>query len=219
MGSIHSFLLDEDMAPKQLAICRDCYPWLEQQEITCPQVPAVDREYQFLVLVVKGDHIGGDIHSVKLPSRQHISCERKYLCAMDMVFTLDELPFAASHCVKSLNGAKVLAFHGEMGAGKTTFIHAICEAMQVRGNVSSPTFALVNEYRTDAGDVIYHMDWYRLKDEAEALQAGMEEYLYSGRTCLVEWPDRAPDLLPENTVHLRLEVLDPRTRRLYSDFD
>ena len=85
--------------------------------------------------------------------------------------------------------------------------------MGVIGNVSSPTFALVNEYRTRAGETIYHMDWYRLKDEEEALRAGMEEYLYSGARCLVEWPDRAPRLLPPGTVHVFLEILGPETRK------
>jgi tRNA threonylcarbamoyladenosine biosynthesis protein TsaE len=133
---------------------------------------------------------------------------------MDIVYTLAELPAVAPRVLEALDGRRIVALHGDMGAGKTTFVHACCETLGVEGNVSSPTFALVNEYRTGAGETIYHMDWYRLKDEEEALQAGMEEYLYSGARCLVEWPDRAPGLLPENAAHLYLEVLDPQTRRL-----
>src|ERR1700722_2691844 len=103
-----------------------------------------------------------------------------HLCAMDIVYTLGELPTVAARVLEALDGRRIVALHGDMGAGKTTFVHACCEALGVDGNVSSPTFALVNEYRTRGGDTIYHMDWYRLKDEEEALQAGMEEYLYSG---------------------------------------
>lgn len=133
---------------------------------------------------------------------------------MDIVYSLEELPSAATRLLKEVGAPRVIALHGDMGAGKTTFTHAFCEALGVEGNVSSPTFALVNEYRTREGEGVYHMDWYRLRDEEEALRAGMEEYLYSGKTCLVEWPDRAPGLLPEGTVHAYLDVVDPRTRRL-----
>ena len=91
---------------------------------------------------------------------------------------------------------------------------AFCRALGVTGTVNSPTFSLVNEYRTPAGKTIYHMDWYRLKDEEEALRTGMEEYLYSGARCLVEWPDRAPGIFPPETVAVKIEALDPDTRRL-----
>jgi tRNA threonylcarbamoyladenosine biosynthesis protein TsaE len=133
---------------------------------------------------------------------------------MDIVYSLEELPAVAARLLSETGSPCVIALHGPMGAGKTTFTHAFCSALGVVGNVSSPTFALVNEYRTRAGAGVYHMDWYRLRDEEEALRAGMEEYLYSGKTCLVEWPERAPGLLPEGTVHAWLEVLDPATRRL-----
>jgi tRNA threonylcarbamoyladenosine biosynthesis protein TsaE len=132
---------------------------------------------------------------------------------MEIVFTLPELPGVAARFLKSIPGQKVIALHGEMGAGKTTFSTAFCQAIGVRGTVNSPTFSLVNEYHTPSGMIIYHMDWYRLRDEAEALLAGMEEYLYSGALCLVEWPERAPGILPPDTLHAYLEVLDPQTRR------
>jgi tRNA threonylcarbamoyladenosine biosynthesis protein TsaE len=136
---------------------------------------------------------------------------------MDILFTLEELPKVARQFLQTLGSRKVIALYGEMGAGKTTFTHALAQALDVNGHVASPTFSLVNEYRTKEGGLIYHMDWYRLKDEAEALQAGMEEYLFSGNLCLVEWPARAPGLLPEGTVSVHLEVVDPLTRRLIVD--
>lgn len=133
---------------------------------------------------------------------------------MDIVYSLEELPEVASRFLESLQLPATIALHGEMGAGKTTLIGAIGKALGVVGHISSPTFSLVNEYRTREGSTLYHMDWYRLKGPQEALQAGMEEYLYSGNTCLVEWPERAPGILPGDVVHVRLEVVDPFTRRL-----
>ncbi len=133
---------------------------------------------------------------------------------MDIIYLLSGLPEIARDFLEVLGDRKVVALYGEMGAGKTTFTHTLARALGVDGHVASPTFSLVNEYRTKDGKVIYHMDWYRLKDEAEALHAGMEEYLYSGNLCLVEWPERAPGLLPPETVEVHLEVVDLGTRRL-----
>ena len=133
---------------------------------------------------------------------------------MEIVFTLAALPEAAARLLDQVKEGGVIALHGEMGAGKTTFSTAFCKALGVTGTVNSPTFSLVNEYRTPTGETIYHMDWYRLRDEAEAVQAGMEEYLYSGALCLVEWPERAPGILPPETHHVLLEVIDAQTRRL-----
>lgn len=133
---------------------------------------------------------------------------------MEIVFTLATLPEAAARLLDQVKEGGVIALHGEMGTGKTTFSTAFCKALGVTGTVNSPTFSLVNEYRTPAGKTIYHMDWYRLRDEAEAVQAGMEEYLYSGALCLVEWPERAPGILPPGTRHVLLEVVDAQTRRL-----
>ena len=113
-------------------------------------------------------------------------------------------------------GKKVFAFHGAMGAGKTTFIHGLCEARHVRGMVSSPTFSIINEYQTPAGR-IFHVDLYRLQDELEAIRAGVEDCLYSGEICLVEWPERAPDILPEDTVHVSIEPIDPERRKIHAE--
>ncbi len=115
----------------------------------------------------------------------------------------------------------VVAFHGQMGAGKTTFIHALCDAKAVKDVVGSPTFSIINEYAfTENGTEkkIYHIDLYRLKDEEDAIQVGVEDCLYSDHICLVEWPDRAAGLFPEDTVHAYLELADAgkRTLRLLS---
>lgn len=133
---------------------------------------------------------------------------------MDIVYSLEELPTVASRFLETVRMPAVIALHGEMGAGKTTFISTLGKVLGVVGHLSSPTFSLVNEYRTGSGVIIYHMDWYRLKGPEEAVMAGMEEYLFSGRTCLVEWPERAPGILPGDAIHVWLEVVDPFTRRL-----
>lgn len=125
---------------------------------------------------------------------------------MEVNFTLDTIKDAAEKLLGLAGNKKVLAFHGEMGAGKTTFIHALCEVLGVTGSISSPTYSIINEYTTTAGILIYHMDLYRLKDEEEALNAGVEESLYSGNFCLVEWPERAPTLFPANTVNITITV-------------
>jgi tRNA threonylcarbamoyladenosine biosynthesis protein TsaE len=108
---------------------------------------------------------------------------------------------------------EVFAFHGEMGAGKTTFIHALCSLKGVTDTVGSPTFPIINEYEYPGGK-IYHIDLYRLKDEEEALRAGVEDVLYSGELCLVEWPDRAPGIFPPGTIELRIRVIDRDIREI-----
>ena len=105
-----------------------------------------------------------------------------------------------------------------MGAGKTTFIKALCQELGVTDNVSSPTFAIVNEYRSDeTGELIYHFDFYRINSIAEAFDMGYEEYFYSGDLCLVEWPEKIEQLLPEDTMVVRIEIIDEHTRRFTID--
>ncbi len=99
----------------------------------------------------------------------------------------------------------VILFEGPMGAGKTTLIKELCRQLGVAENVSSPTFALVNEYETAAGNLIYHFDFYRIKEEREALEMGVLEYFDSGSLCLVEWPSLIPNLLPENYLHVSMQ--------------
>jgi len=131
----------------------------------------------------------------------------------EWTFTIENINAVAKQFWESIDGSKVIALHGQMGAGKTTFVHALCDARQVYGSVGSPTFSIINEYSYDGG-TIFHIDLYRLKDEEEAMRAGVEDCLYSGNICLVEWPERIPHLFPENTVHAFIDVLDEKTRKL-----
>lgn len=133
---------------------------------------------------------------------------------MESKFNISGITIAAAEFIKNAGKHRVIAFHGEMGSGKTTFIKALCENLGVKDNVSSPTFSIINEYQLDNGSSIYHMDLYRLKSEAEALMAGIEECLYSGQWCLIEWPEKAPGLLPENTLHCFLTTLPDNERKL-----
>lgn len=133
---------------------------------------------------------------------------------MDTVFTLEQIHNIATQLWQEAKQYKVWAFNGEMGAGKTTFIHALCEILQVTGAVSSPTFAIINEYKSPVAGSIFHMDWYRLKDEDEAIQAGVEDCLYSGSLCLVEWPQKAEGLLPDDTLQVYISLVDWETRRV-----
>lgn len=108
---------------------------------------------------------------------------------------------------------RVIAFEGEMGAGKTTLIHAVYLAMGAQGNFGSPTFSIINEYEVN-NNPVYHIDLYRCKDEEEAIRAGVEDCLYSGHLCLVEWPSRAPGIFPEDTLRVTLGVTGESTRHI-----
>ena len=132
---------------------------------------------------------------------------------MTFTFNLDTIDQAAAQCWKIIGNRRVIAFHGQMGAGKTTFINALCRAKQVSSTVSSPTFSIINEYAYPGG-VLYHIDLYRLEQEEEAFRAGVEDCLYSGNICLVEWPERAEGLFPADTVNLFIDVINLETRKL-----
>ena len=131
----------------------------------------------------------------------------------EWTFTIEKIGEAAEAFWQTAGEAKVLAFYGEMGAGKTTFIHALCDAKKVSSTVGSPTFSIINEYSYPGGS-IYHIDLYRLKDEEEAIRAGVEDCLYSGHLCLVEWPARAEGLLPDDTIHVYIEPINKHTRHI-----
>lgn len=119
----------------------------------------------------------------------------------------DSLGQAARELASSLQGRSVFAFRGAMGAGKTTLTAALCQALGVTGDAtSSPTFAIHNEYATEDGRLIHHFDLYRLNDTAEALDAGLEDYLESGDLCFIEWPEVAEPLLPDDTVLVSIDV-------------
>ncbi|MDR0954507.1 MAG: tRNA (adenosine(37)-N6)-threonylcarbamoyltransferase complex ATPase subunit type 1 TsaE [Rikenellaceae bacterium] len=118
----------------------------------------------------------------------------------------DDLPEVADLLLQMLRPGGVVAFYGEMGAGKTTLIRAICERLGVQDNVNSPTFSIVNEYRTEAGEPIFHFDFYRIDRPEEALDFGSEEYLSSGYRCLIEWPEKVESLLADDIDRVYIRV-------------
>jgi tRNA threonylcarbamoyladenosine biosynthesis protein TsaE len=115
---------------------------------------------------------------------------------MNIIFSIDQLEEVAQQIITS-NPKKVILFHGEMGVGKTTLIKQLCKTLGVVGATSSPTFSLVNEYEADANQLIYHFDFYRLNKEEEALDMGIDDYLYSDNWCFIEWAEKIPNLIPE----------------------
>ena len=125
-----------------------------------------------------------------------------------------DLPRAARAFLAHKGTANVVAFYGAMGAGKTTFITALCEVLGVRDVVCSPTFTIVNEYRDGAGEPVYHFDFYRINKLSEALDIGVFEYFDSGALCLVEWPEMIVELLPEDALKVQILVEDAETRTL-----
>ncbi|MFC3200144.1 tRNA (adenosine(37)-N6)-threonylcarbamoyltransferase complex ATPase subunit type 1 TsaE [Parapedobacter deserti] len=132
------------------------------------------------------------------------------------VSSLTELPGAAAQIVAAGGNSRVFLFHGEMGAGKTTLIKAICDQLGVTDTTSSPTFAIINEYG-GAERPVYHFDFYRIKSEQEALDLGYEDYFYSGCYCFVEWPEKIAGLLPPDAVAVALTVLTNGNRRISID--
>ncbi|PKK35793.1 tRNA (adenosine(37)-N6)-threonylcarbamoyltransferase complex ATPase subunit type 1 TsaE [Siphonobacter sp. SORGH_AS_0500] len=126
--------------------------------------------------------------------------EKVFHCA-----SLTDLPETVRQVLAYGQDLRVWLFEGEMGAGKTTFVKALCRELGVLQTVQSPTFALVNEYSTDQNDTIYHFDFYRIKSEIEAFDIGVEEYFYSGNFCFVEWPSQIPHLWPEAYLSVRIE--------------
>ena len=135
---------------------------------------------------------------------------------MNVEYRLSEIKNVSQQLWNEAKAHKIWAFHGEMGAGKTTFIHALCEVLGVTDTISSPTFAIINEYKSDIAGTIFHSDWYRIKNEEEALQAGVEDCLLSGNLCLIEWPEKAPGILPADAFNIFIETVNEKTRRLYT---
>ncbi len=133
---------------------------------------------------------------------------------MDLKFSISEIKKAADWIIEISSPNKCFAFHGEMGAGKTTLITTICQQLGVTQSIGSPTFSIINEYVNSQGEILYHIDLYRLKDEQEAIVAGVEECIYSGHYCFVEWPEKAIGIFPESTVHCYLNSTGMDSRNL-----
>jgi tRNA threonylcarbamoyladenosine biosynthesis protein TsaE len=135
---------------------------------------------------------------------------------MDQVYTLEQTDQIAAQLVQNYAAHPVWVFQAPMGAGKTTLIAAIGRAMGIQQAMSSPTFSIMNEYEVK-GKLIYHMDWYRLESAAEARQAGVEAAMEEADLSLVEWPEKAPNLVPEHAVVFNIEFIDPDQRRIYTN--
>ncbi len=134
---------------------------------------------------------------------------------MTYLYTLSQINEAARWLLQQIGSKRVICFRGEMGAGKTTLIQAICRQWGVVGSFGSPTFPIIHVYGMEKGDeVVYHMDFYRLGGPEEAERAGVAEALHSGARCLVEWPDRVPEILPSEAVWVQIQVVDTDQRRL-----
>ena len=127
--------------------------------------------------------------------------------------SLDNIHEAAKQFIAAMGDNTVFAFYGKMGAGKTTFIKAVCEELGVTDVINSPTFAIVNEYRSDEnGELIYHLDFYRIKKLEEVYDMGYEDYFYSGALCFIEWPELIEELLPGDTVKVQIDEQEDGTR-------
>jgi len=131
-----------------------------------------------------------------------------------MIYSLEELPAVAAQLLEFGKLNPVWAFNAPMGSGKTTLIGQLCKQLDIKDNISSPTFSIINEYLTPDGKSICHMDWYRIKDEEEAIRTGVEDALYNHDLTFVEWPEKALQLLPDNTMFIQISILDNEKRRI-----
>jgi tRNA threonylcarbamoyladenosine biosynthesis protein TsaE len=131
-----------------------------------------------------------------------------------IIKNIDSIATAAQEFIAQMGNSKIFAFYGSMGAGKTTFVKALCETMGVTDTVNSPTFAIVNEYNTPSGVPIYHFDFYRIKQLAEVYDMGYEDYFYGQGICFIEWPELIEELLPEDTVCITIEELPDGSRMI-----
>lgn len=132
---------------------------------------------------------------------------------MEIEFLIDQLEEVAQKII-SANPNKVILFHGEMGVGKTTLIKQLCKVLGVKSATSSPTFSLVNEYEATNNQLVYHFDFYRLNQETEALDMGIDDYLYSGNWCFIEWAEKIPNLIPEAHSTISISILEDGKRSL-----
>ncbi|MDD6209024.1 MAG: tRNA (adenosine(37)-N6)-threonylcarbamoyltransferase complex ATPase subunit type 1 TsaE [Bacteroidales bacterium] len=130
---------------------------------------------------------------------------------------IDELPAAAKEFISQIGNKRVFALRGEMGAGKTTFIKSVCEALGVKDVINSPTFAIVNEYRSENDAPIYHFDFYRIRKIEEAFDFGYEEYIYSDAICFIEWPELIEELLPQDCTNVHIDIQNDGARIIHFD--
>ncbi len=128
---------------------------------------------------------------------------------------IDDLPGAAIELIKKSKGLTVWLLKGEMGAGKTTLAKSIVNQLGVKGVVTSPTFSIINQYGSEKDKIVFHLDLYRLKNESEAFDIGLEEYLNSGEICLIEWPERLEKLMPNQYFEVQIEPYDSLKRKIY----
>ena len=132
---------------------------------------------------------------------------------MDIIIKdIEHIREAAREFIKQIGDRHVFAFYGKMGAGKTTFVKAICEELGVEDVITSPTFAIINEYTTGKGDSLFHFDFYRIKKLEEVYDMGYEDYFYSGALCFIEWPELIEDILPDDAVHVSITEQEDGSR-------
>ncbi len=131
-----------------------------------------------------------------------------------MIYKLQHISQAVQYILQTIGNAKIICFTAPMGAGKTTLINEICKQLGVTDATSSPTFSIINQYKTIDDAIVYHLDLYRVKDEEEAIQAGVEEVLYSGNYCFVEWPQVAATFMPDGAVNVSIEILNKVERKV-----
>ncbi|MBK5203258.1 MAG: tRNA (adenosine(37)-N6)-threonylcarbamoyltransferase complex ATPase subunit type 1 TsaE [Prolixibacteraceae bacterium] len=128
--------------------------------------------------------------------------------------SLKETNKAAISFLKEFKEERIFAFYGKMGAGKTTFIKALCQTLGSKDNITSPTFAIINEYDTPKSGQIYHFDFYRIKNIEEAMDIGIDDYLNSGDYCFIEWPEKIEELLPEELIEVNIKEISPTSRHI-----
>lgn len=137
---------------------------------------------------------------------------------MEIDFDFNEIEKTAKKFLKATKGYKVFAFCGDLGAGKTSFITALCKLLDVTETVTSPTYSIIQEYKTADYKTIFHIDLYRIKSKEEAMDAGIEDCLLGDDICMVEWPERAPDIFPDHTIYTDIEILSDTRRKLVIKF-
>lgn len=133
---------------------------------------------------------------------------------MEIYFDFNEIEKTAKKFLEATEHNKVFAFSGDLGAGKTSFITALCKVLGVVETVTSPTYSIIQEYKTRDNNTIFHIDLYRIKSKEEAMDAGIEDCLRSNDLCMVEWPEKAPEIFPEKTIYTSIEILSETKRKL-----